>query len=243
MQSESRSMPVDAKHPPLVSVIIPTYNSERFLAEAIESVLSQTYPNYEVIVVDDGSTDTTAEIARGYPSIRFVQQEHAGIGAGRNRGVKVSAGEYLAFLDADDLWLPEKLSLQMAEFKADPGLGIVSGLVEQFVVPGLEGRFSVPAGPQEGFAPSAMVLRRAVLERLGGFDEDILVGETISWFLRLAELDIPMRMLPQVVTRRRIHGENSSIRHGATKNREMMRLLKASMDRKRARERESDVGG
>ena len=219
---------------PLVSVIIPVYNGERFLAEAIESVLSQTYPNCEVIVVDDGSTDHSPEIARSYQSVGFVRQEHAGTAAARNRGIKHSAGEYLAFLDADDLWLPDKLRLQMAELNADPSLGIVSGLVEQFVVPGLEGRFSVPAGPQEGYSAIAIVIRRSVLERLGGFHEDAPGAETVSWFIRLAELGIPMRMLTQVIARRRIHGENATLRNRVEKDRNMMRLLKRSIERKRA---------
>lgn len=227
-------MPTDATPLPLVSVIIPVYNGERFLAEAIESVLAQTYQNYEVIVVDDGSTDNSPEIARSYPSVRFIKQEHAGTAAARNRGVMLAAGEYLAFLDADDLWMPNKLRLQMEEFDADPSLAIVTGLVEQFLMPGLEGRFSIPASPQEGYSAVALVIKRAVLERTGGFIEATASAETIAWFVRLAELNLPVRVLPHVVARRRIHGDNTTLLKREEKTHIMLQVLKRAIDRRRA---------
>jgi glycosyltransferase involved in cell wall biosynthesis len=227
-------MPPGVTSQPLVSVVIPVYNGARFLAEAIESVLAQTYRTFEVVVVDDGSTDSTPDIARGYTSVRYVRRAHEGTAAARNHGVRNSTGEFLAFLDADDLWMPDKLRLQMQAFEADPGLEIVSGLVEQFVTPDLEGRYSIPAAPQEGYSTIAMVIRRRVLEDLGGFEKETLTAETIAWFVQLADRKISMRILPDVVARRRIHGDNATLRNREEKHRNMMQILRSSIERKRA---------
>jgi len=103
------------KQNPLISVIIPVYNGERYLAEAIESALAQTWEPVEIIIVDDGSTDGSADVASRFASsVKYDLQPHAGPGAARNRGARLARGDYLAFLDADDLWLKEKLKLQMA---------------------------------------------------------------------------------------------------------------------------------
>lgn len=115
------------KDSPLVSVIIPVYNYERFLAEAIESVLSQTYRELEVIVVDDGSTDRSGEVARSFAGkgVSYCHQVHAGIGPARNKGVELARGDFLAFLDADDRWPEEKLERQLRAFEDDPALEMV----------------------------------------------------------------------------------------------------------------------
>src|SRR4026207_1616410 len=117
------------KETPLVSVIIPVYNYDRYLGEAIESVLSQTYQQLEVIVVDDGSTDQSGEVARSFDGrgVRYCQQVHAGIGPARNKGVELAQGDYIAFLDADDRWPLEKLERQLRAFESDPELEMCFG--------------------------------------------------------------------------------------------------------------------
>src|SRR3990167_8128796 len=111
---------------PRVSVVIPTYNYARYLPQAIDSVLGQTYPHIEVVVVDDGSTDESRDVLRAYGSrIRWVQQERQGVSAARNRGVRESRGDLVAFLDADDRWLPTKLERQVARWCNEPELGLV----------------------------------------------------------------------------------------------------------------------
>src|SRR5947209_13220762 len=103
-----------------VSVIIPTYNHGRFIADAIESVLAQTYPVSEIIVVDDGSTDETQEVVEKFgEKVRYIEQANAGVSAARNTGIENSDGDLVAFLDADDTWLPEKIEKQVAKFGAD----------------------------------------------------------------------------------------------------------------------------
>ena len=111
---------------PLVSVIIPTYNRSRFLGEALDSALNQTYKEQEIIVVDDGSTDGTSQLMREYePRIRYIYQERSERSSARNRGVSESCGEYIAFLDSDDLWLPEKIERQVKILNENEGIGVV----------------------------------------------------------------------------------------------------------------------
>src|SRR5437667_12630279 len=112
--------------PPLVSVVIPCYNGERYLAEAIESVLAQRYEPLEIIVVDDGSTDRSAEVARHFgDAVQYVCQPHAGAAAARNRGVGLATGDLIAFLDADDVWTEGRLARQVQVLEADPSVGMV----------------------------------------------------------------------------------------------------------------------
>jgi len=107
----------------MVSVVIPAFNAGRFIKRTIESVLSQTYRDFEIIVVDDGSTDNTAEVVRSYgPKVRYIYQENAGDGPSRNTGISAAKGDWIAFLDHDDEWLPEKLEFQMALLEENPGL-------------------------------------------------------------------------------------------------------------------------
>jgi glycosyltransferase involved in cell wall biosynthesis len=223
----------------LVSVIVPVYNGEQFLAEAIESVLAQSYPSYELIVVDDGSTDRTPEIARSYPLIRYVYQTHRGSASARNRGILTARGEFLAFLDADDLWMPHKLSLQMMAFEIDPNLEIVTGYVEQFVDPEFEPptaqRYTFPNAPIPGYSPIAILIRRSLIDKVGLFDESYKSAEVISWFVEAHEKKLQILILPDLVARRRIHGNNLSIMNREVRNKDTMQVLKNFMDRKRAR--------
>src|SRR6476660_1471039 len=108
---------------PLVSVIIPVYNGTCYLRAALESVFAQTYRPFEVIVVDDGSLDDSGVIAQSFDDVRYIHQENQGVAAARNNGIEVARGEFLAFLDQDDLWTPEKLKLQMGHLLSDPELG------------------------------------------------------------------------------------------------------------------------
>jgi glycosyltransferase involved in cell wall biosynthesis len=106
---------------PLISVIVPAYNTSRTIAETLDSVLAQTFEDYEVVVVDDGSPDDVAElVARSYPQVRLVRQENRGLAGARNTGIKEAKGEYVAFLDSDDVWLPRKLELQVEQIKTHP---------------------------------------------------------------------------------------------------------------------------
>ena len=220
---------------PLVSVIIPAYNCERYLADAIDSVLGQCYRPIEIIVVDDASTDGSAAVARRFPGIRYTDQPHGGIGAARNTGSDLAVGEFLAFIDADDLWVQDKLNRQTAAFEADGSLDVVFGQVQQFVSPELpadvKNRIKCPSDPAPCRLPGAMLIRRRAFFRVGYFSGPI--GEVLDWAARASELPLKSAMLPEVVLKRRLHATNSVILHGNPQA-EYARYLKAGLDRRRA---------
>lgn len=224
---------------PLVSVITPVFNCERYLAAAIDSVLDQLYRPIELIVVDDGSTDGSADVARRYGDrIRCVYRPHGGIGTARNAGVDLAAGAYLGFIDADDLWAPEKLRWQMEAFEGDGSLDLVFGHVEQFVSPelpeALRASFAFTPGKLPAPLPGAMVVRRDAFFRVGYFG--VAIGEAVDWILRARELGLKSTTLPHVVLKRRLHPANSGRLHHDP-HREYARYLKASLDRRRAANR------
>src|SRR5262249_36511811 len=166
-QEDWRSMPMAGPViPRLVSVIMPCYNGERYLAESIDSALGQTHPHVELIVVDDGSTDGSRAVAERYGErIQWTQRDHSGIAGARNHGIEQARGEYLAFLDADDLWSPDKLERQVSALEADRSLGIVIGDMEQFVSPELVGQLDSKVAFVEGAVavrmPGSVLIRRS----------------------------------------------------------------------------------
>ncbi len=222
---------------PRTSVIISVFNAERYLAAAIESVLGQTSPPDELIVVDDGSTDGSAMVAAGYgDSVHLLRQENRGTGAGRNRGIDAAAGELVAFLDADDLWEPGKLAHQSAILLDRPELDAVFGHSVQFVSPELAtanaARLNVPPGSMPGLAASTMLVRSAAFQRVGRFREDHLLGEFIDWYSRALAAGFRSIVDPKVVHHRRIHDSNLGILRREDRG-DYARILKAALDRKR----------
>jgi glycosyltransferase involved in cell wall biosynthesis len=223
---------------PGVSVVIPTRNGERYLAEAIDSVLAQTRPPAEVVVVDDGSSDGTRAIAEGYGGVvRCISQDRAGPGAARNRGVAESRGEYLAFLDHDDLWPRDKLELQLGAFAADPGVQLVFGHMQHFLSPELEpeaaARIVCLPEPRPATLASAMLIRRGTMKQLGSFGTVRFANEFLEPLLRSEELGLRRLMLPETVLLRRLHETNFHIVN-PTARRDYAFALKASLDRRRA---------
>jgi glycosyltransferase involved in cell wall biosynthesis len=222
---------------PLVTAAIPVRDGEAYLAEAIESVLAQSLSCAQVIVVDNGSSDRSAEIAAGFGSpVEVVYEPRPGIGAARNAALRAARGDYLAFLDADDLWEKEKTALQIAAFEAEPGLQLVFGHVRQFLCPDLptaeaEG-LSVPRTPQPGQYIGALLARRAAIEAVGPWPRDVRVSDGLTFLLRARELGLEQAMLPETVTLRRVHGGNHSI-HNRDERAEFARHLKRSLDRRR----------
>jgi glycosyltransferase involved in cell wall biosynthesis len=222
---------------PLVTAAIPVRDGEAYLAEAIESVLAQSRPCDQLIVVDNGSSDRSAEIAAGFgPAVEIVSEPRPGIGAARNAALRAARGDYLAFLDADDLWDSEKTALQLVAFEAEPQLQLAFGHVRQFVSPDLpveeaEG-LRVPAEPQPGLYVGAMMARRVAIEAIGPWPEDVRVSDGLTFLLRAGELGLEQTMLAETVTMRRVHGANHSI-HNRDERAEFARHLKRSLDRRR----------
>lgn len=221
-----------------ISVVIPVFNGERFLAEAISGVLAQTRPASEILVIDDGSTDGTAAVAAGFGGIvRHVLVEHGGPPAARNRGVAESRGRFIAFLDHDDLWLPDKLEVQLAAASADPPPDVVLGLMEEFAESGsgisLEA-LGRPRGPLSALAGSAALIARESFQRVGPFNERSLTGDFIDWCARAADAGLRTAVPQRVVVRRRIHGANMGFTHGDRYRGDYLALVKAALDRRRA---------
>lgn len=211
-------------HPPLVSVIIPTYNRRRYLAEALESVWSQTYRQVEVIVVDDGSTDGTGAWLETYAHrerLRYLYQPNQGVSAARNQGIRLARGKYLAFLDSDDLFEPYKLEKQVAYLEEHPGTGLVHSHYLKFddsgahlglrdtsfftgrVYPEMLLYWSVLIAVPCVMAPAA------VLHEVGGFDETLRWGEDLDLWRRIARC-YPLACIPEALSKIRVHPDNAS---------------------------------
>jgi glycosyltransferase involved in cell wall biosynthesis len=221
-----------------ISVVIGVYNAEAYLAEAVDSVLMQDYRPLELIVVDDGSTDGSGEVAQRYEEVRLIQQANAGNGSARNTGLQAATGEFLAFLDADDRFTAGKLSLQMRALDEDPDLDMVFGHVQEFVSPELdeETRATIrppAATPMPWTAPNLMLIRRASFDRVGLFSTAVRVGVTVDWFARADEAGLRHRILPQTVLERRLHTQNNGLRERDSRS-QYLQVLKAALDRRRA---------
>lgn len=227
----------------MISVIIPVYNGERYLRAALESVLGQTWQPLEVIVVDDGSTDQSAQVAKRFmPFVQYVQQANAGPGAARNLGVSMAQGAFFAFLDADDLWLPNKLERQAAYLQNHLSADMVFGQVEQFISPELafEQQPALPLQPiMTGMHVGAMLIRRQSFIRVGEFATTWAIGEFIDWYGRAQRLGLQSAILPELVMRRRLHATNLT-RRTQDQRGDYLKILKARLDEKRARMQEHD---
>ncbi len=222
--------------PAPVSVVIPAHNAEKYLGEALESVLAQSVAPAEVIVVDDGSSDSTAQVAQSFPGVEYLRQENSGAAMARNEGVQRATSEYLAFLDADDLWTPHKLESQLAAFGGAAKCDMAFGLAEQFVSPELtpeeRERVHIPHEKTPAIVPGALLMRRADFLRVGLLETSWEIGEFIDWYLRAVDLNFQSVVLPEVVLCRRIHTTNSGITKKDARG-DYVRILKASLDRRR----------
>ena len=211
-----------------VSVIIPVYNAEPFLAEAIESILGQTVPPQQVIVIDDGSTDGSAAVARRYlPHILFEQQPNAGAARARNRGVALARGDLLAFLDNDDCWMPDKLALQLAALQQAPEVEAVFGQLEQShtAEAAHQAALAFANQYQDGYHLDTILIHRRAFERIGLFDSAWMI-DALEWLWRARRMHLRTQVLPQVLAWRRIHGDNHSLREQSRAQAEYLRLVR-----------------
>ena len=202
---------------PRVSVLIPTYNYGSFLPAALESVLAQTYTDYEILVLDDGSSDHTAQVAAAYSQVRYLYQEHAGISAARNRLLREAQGEFAAFLDADDLWSAEKLEKQVSYLDAHPDCQLVFTRVKNFFDGAPEKmtlRQKQLMTAKIDFCLPSCCLRRAVFLQYGLFREDLPYGEDTYWAAHLGAAGVRLdHCIPEELYLRRIHTGNISLKH------------------------------
>jgi len=225
----------------LVSVIMTAYNSEKYIKEAIESVFAQSYTNIEIICVDDGSTDATGEILKSYRErITFLSHDtNKGIATGRNTALAHVHGEFIAFIDADDIWRKDKLEIQMRAFREKPTLDIVFGKMNSFVSPELseeEKKFRhCPSEPIDAILPSSACIRKEVFDNVGIFDPKWRVGEFIDWMAKAKDDRVSFEVLPQVLFDRRIHQTNTGITQRPSRV-DYVRIARAALLRKRSME-------
>lgn len=218
---------------PLLSVVIPVFNGERFLREAVESVLAQNYSPLEIVIVDDGSTDGTASVVRNFPeTVRYLHQTNNGPAAARNRGIENAQGSLIAFADADDLWPPDKLEVQLPFLTSDPAIEIVMGRIQQVLLGQVESEdvgepaFSVNLG--------SAVIKKSVFERVGLFDETMRYSEDVDWFMRAREAGAAIKTIDAVTLFYRQHEENMT-RGKSASELNVLKALKRSLDRRRER--------
>jgi|MudIll2142460700_1097286.scaffolds.fasta_scaffold10991_3 glycosyltransferase involved in cell wall biosynthesis len=221
---------------PFVSVIIPAYNCERFIAEAVESVRRQDHRPIEIIVVDDGSTDgTSAHVKNLGKDIRYVHQSNRGPAAARNRGIEMAKGEVFAFLDADDYWPENKLEIQLAHLRKYPRIEVVLGRIQftgSLTEADMKIRFEGPDNTMVNINLGSGIFKRAVFEKVGIFDESLRHFEDHDWFLRAREKDVSMVILENITLYYRRH-ENSMSSRKSEDDPTMIQILKKSLDRRR----------
>jgi glycosyltransferase involved in cell wall biosynthesis len=229
----------------LVTCIVPVFNGERFIAEALESILAQDYRPIEIVVVDDGSTDNTPDVVRGFGDrVRYFRQSNSGAPTARNCGLLLGRGEFLAFLDADDLWHREKLSRQMARFEARPELDLCITHLQRFWVAQLQTEQQRFEGHRfaerlPGYVTQTLLARHRLFDTVGPFDTSRRVGDPMDWFLRAAEQGAVMELLPDLLVYQRMHENNLSVETGTRRMKPIMQdsilhVIKASLDRRRA---------
>ena len=224
-----------------ISAVITAYDCARYLGQAIESVLAQTYPAQQVIVIDDGSTDDCAGVARAYgDQVQYFRQDNRGSGAARNAGLRRATGAWLALLDGDDYWQPNKLADQMAAAAADVSLEAVFAHMQPFVSPDLgpaeAARLRVETDPVPGYGASTLLIRRAAFRRIGEFVEHLHISEFMEWYGRAMEASLRAQMLPEILAWRRVHANNSTRRNYDSRL-EYARVLKSMLDRRRSSQR------
>ena len=223
----------------LITCIVPVCNGERYLGKALDSILAQTYRPVEVIVVDDGSTDGTAAVAARFgQQLRYFKQSNQGPAEARNAGIRMAVGEFIAFLDADDLWHPEKLDRQIARFHARPELDYCVAHAQNFWSAEMDAeaeKFQQHriSRPLPGYVTGTLLARRAIFDAVGLFNPGLAHGDSTDWFLRAAEHGAVMEVLSDVLLFRRLHPANRSRVFAGRSRDEFLRLLKLSLDRKR----------
>lgn len=222
---------------PSVTVVIPCHNYARFLPEALSSVFAQSCPPAEVIVVDDGSTDESAEVAAGFDArVQVILQAQQGISGARNTGIRAARGELIAFIDADDLWPVDSLAVRLEAMASQPEVDCVFGQLSHFICPRasdeVRSRLFCPPGVASARMAGTMLARRALFDTIGLFDTGLRTGEMIDWTSRLLAAGSIVASIEECVLERRIHGANTVLNTPDSRS-DYLRALRAKLDRNR----------
>lgn len=197
-----------------VSAVIPLYNGARFIEEALSSIQCQRIPVAEILVIDDGSTDAGPDLARAHPAKpRVIRKENSGPSAARNFGIRHAASPFLAFLDQDDLWRPEKLELQFQAFSEDRNLMACFGRVDYFWEdPDCDEARAFRDHPRtnaaHGYVTTTMLVRREIYDIVGFYDETLAHADSIAWCATMRDMGVSYRMLDAVLLDHRMHATN-----------------------------------
>jgi glycosyltransferase involved in cell wall biosynthesis len=223
---------------PIISVIMPVFNTEKYVAEAITSVLDQTYKNIELICIDDASTDGTLKVLQSFgDKIKILNNDkNSGIATSRNNGIRVAKGAFLALMDADDIWKPTKLEKQMEQFLDNPSLDISFCFMQCFLSPDLSEEVRklryCPPDPSPGYISATMLTKMESFKKVGYFDPKWRVGEFIDWYAKANNLGLKSGMVDKVLYLRRIHATNTGVTERPSRS-DYLKIVKDAIDRKR----------
>lgn len=224
-----------------VSAIVPVYNGDKFLESTINRIKNQHYHPLEIIVIDDGSTDGTAEVAaklKDSDSIRYVYQPNRGPAAARNHGIKIAKGEAIAFLDIDDIWSDDKLQIQASYLADNPSVDIVQGLIQQITIPEEQSNnpasFEIASKAYQFINLGSAIYRKSVFDKIGLLDETLKYAEDYDWFIRAWENNISKLVLDRVTLFYRKHDRNMT-RGKQLVELGFVRIYKKHLDRCRAK--------
>ena len=198
-----------------VSAVIPVRNGVRYIGEALRSIFDQTARPQQIIVIDDGSTDETPAVVREFPDVDYVAQPPTGVSAARNAGATLATQPFLAFLDADDLWLPEKTALQLGHMASNPRAEIVSGQMCNFRR-SADGATTFLTEPVFANHPGCLLMRRDSFLRVGPFSHELAYGENLEWWARMLDLGLRPYDIPELLLLRRVHDTNTSYDPGGS---------------------------
>jgi glycosyltransferase involved in cell wall biosynthesis len=223
---------------PTICAIIAVKDGEAFLADAIDSIISQSYPGLQLLVVDGGSTDRSAEMARSYEEVTLIEQRGEGLSGAWNQGVEASSGDLIGFIDSDDVWLPGKLDDQVELLEGRPDLAGANTFMRFALLDGAE----LPSGVRPdlldrdhpGHMPGTLLVRREVFDQIGNFDPAFELAMDVDWFARVKDAGLELGMVQSVLLEKRFHEHNLSHRHPDLYNREMAQALGRSVRRQRS---------
>lgn len=223
---------------PLVSIILPVKNGERFLAEGISSVLSQDYHPLELIVIDGQSTDKSAEIVRSFPEAKYSLQTGVGINEAWNQGIDEASGEYIGFMGSDDIWEPNKIQKQIRYFKENPeflcNITMVEMFLEKGITPPPSFRMELLGNAYPGYMLEALLAHRSIFKQIGGFLTNIPGPQDLDWWLRLKDSGKTVAILPETLVYKRIHDLNLSYSEKPIhSNSSLLSAMQRSIKRKR----------
>lgn len=221
---------------PLVSVIVAVSDGERYLSFALDSIFRQNYCPVQVIVIDGQSVDDTAAIAQSFESIKYICQAGHGLANGRNAGIEAASGEFIAFLDADDIWMPDKLHVQIGYLMRNPEIQYVNAWVQLFTDTECHRRSGYTQKFIEqahiGRTPGTLVARKSTFDVVGPFSPDFRIACDAEWFVRANACKLSMFIIPKVLLHKRIHNANLSSNVGANRQ-ELMTVIRQSIMRRR----------